>query len=295
MSGLHSTVREAMMRDNKAQIWILENSQYITMMGSHAYDTFTEQSDYDLYGFTIPPKDIVFPFHYGYIYGFSKDIPKFEQYQKHGMQYKKKDIDLQIFNIVKYFQLLMDNNPNMVDSLFTKIEYVIKCTKIAEMVRINRKTFLHKGSYHRFKGYAYSQLKKVKSMNRTGKRKAIVEKYGYDTKFAGHIVRLLDEAEQILQEGDIDITRAKEQIKAVNRGEFTLEQIEQKFHEKEKYLTELYEKSKLRHRPDQEAIKELLLHCLEEYYGNIDNLVRRTANNKADLIRDIEKTLERYR
>ena len=295
MKGLYKSIQQDLKGDHSIQNWILENAQYITMMGSRAYDTYREDSDYDLYGFTIPPKDYVFPFHYGFIHGFSKNVPSFDQFIKHGMTYDGKDVDIQLFSIVKYFRLLMDNNPNMLDSIFTKREYVIKCTKVAEMVRLNRKTFIHKGLFHKFIGYSFSQLKKAKSKDRKGKRKDIVDKYGFDTKFAGHVIRLLDEGEQLLLNGEMDITRANEKIKAINRGDVSLEEIESTFKEKEKYLTKLYEESKLPYSPDEEVIKDLLLRCLEEHFGSLDTIVNKSVSDKCILIRDIESVLERHR
>ena len=72
MSRLLAVIKKGLGDDHSIQSWILENAQYITMMGSRAYDTYTESSDYDLYGFTIPPKDIVFPYHHGFVFGFHK-------------------------------------------------------------------------------------------------------------------------------------------------------------------------------------------------------------------------------
>lgn len=74
----------------------------------------------DVYGFCIPGKEIIFPHLGGYIHGFGKQRKEFWQYQQHHIEDKEinKEYDLSIYNIVKYFQLCMENNPNMVDSLF---------------------------------------------------------------------------------------------------------------------------------------------------------------------------------
>jgi uncharacterized protein len=45
----------------------------------------------------------------------------------------------------------------------------------------------------------------MKLKKRKGKRREIIDKYGYDEKFAYHVVRLLNEAEQILTENDLDL------------------------------------------------------------------------------------------
>lgn len=143
--------------------------QYLTLMGSQAYGVANtndkeELSDWDVYGFCIPYKDIVFPHLRGEIVGFGKQIKRFDQYQQHGVKdiSTKKEYDFSIYNIVKYFQLCMENNPNMIDSLFTPQRCVLYCTPVANHVRENRKLFLHKGSWFKFKGYAFSQIHKMK-------------------------------------------------------------------------------------------------------------------------------------
>jgi uncharacterized protein len=127
--------------------------QYETLMGSIAYGVSSDASDCDVYGFCMPPKEVVFPHLAGYIPDFSTQIPKFHQYQEHHIKESDtgKEWDLSIYSIVKYFKLCMGNNPNMIDSLFTASNMVISSTKIADMVRDNRKLFLCKKAWHSFK------------------------------------------------------------------------------------------------------------------------------------------------
>ena len=53
---------------------------------------------------------------------------------------------------MRFFQLVMENNPNMIDALFTPPNCVIHATRAGELVRENRRMFLHKGCWHRFNG-----------------------------------------------------------------------------------------------------------------------------------------------
>jgi predicted nucleotidyltransferase len=134
-------------------------------MGSVAYGVAGDSSDTDIYGFCIPLRETVFPHLAGEIAGFGRQKKGFEQYQQHGIVCKDsgKTYDITIYNIVKYFSLCMENNPNMIDSLFTPINCVLHTTQIGNMVRDARKDFLHKGSWPKFKGYAWSQLAKLKT------------------------------------------------------------------------------------------------------------------------------------
>lgn len=272
------------------------NIHYEVLMGSVAYGVSNDTSDMDIYGFCIPPKHIVFPHLAGIIQGFGNQGIKFDQYQQHHIKDNLKEYDIVIFNIIKYFMLIMKNNPNMIDSLFVPQHCILHSTQIGNLIRENRHMFLHKGCWHTFKGYAFSQVHKMKtkSPNTDSKRQKYIEQYGYDVKFAYHVVRLLNEVEQILIEGDLDLERNREQLKSIRRGEWTIESIEDYFQQKEKELESLYIKSDLPCKPNEEKIKELLLKCLEIHYGNLDKVINKNKNVEM-LINNIENIISKYR
>lgn len=278
--------------------FILSNTHYLTIMGSMAYGVSSDNSDKDIYGFCIPNKNLIFPHLAGHIEGFGKQIERFNQWQEHHVKDpsanggKGIEYDFSIYSIVKFFDLCMQNNPNMVDSLFTPSRCVIHSTAIGNKVRENRKIFLHKGCYHKFRGYAFSQLKKAKSINRTGKRKESVEKYGYDPKFLYHVIRLMRECEMIMTEGDLDLERSREELKAVRRGEISYERVEELFEMKEKSLEELYHTSDLPYNPDEEKIKELLLECLEMHFGKLESSAVTIPDLSSKKLEEIRKILE---
>ena len=97
--------------------------------------------------------------------------------------------------------------------------------------------------------------------------------HGVDYKFAYHVVRLVLEAEQILIEHDLNIEQNSEILKSIRRGEWSLEKIQEWFNVKERVLESIYATSTLRHAPDQDSIKRLLVECLEDHYGSLDNAV----------------------
>jgi uncharacterized protein len=277
------------------------NIHYETIMGSVAYGVSADTSDMDVYGFCIPPKDEVFPHLRGEIIGFGTQKQRFSSYQEHhladtqALGGKGRSHDLTIYNLVDFLQLVMKNNPNMIDSLFTADTCVLHITRIGQMVRESRKQFLHKGCWHTFKGYAYQQITKMgKKERKSVKRQQMIDEFGFDLKFAYHIVRLLNEAEQILTEGDLDLMRNREQLKSIRRGEWTETQIRDYFTRKEAELETLYQESKLPWGPDEEQVKTLLLNCLEEHYGNLEKCIIR-PDQAVLALREVHEVLLKHR
>ena len=274
---------------------------YETIMGSQAYGVTSNDSDWDVYGFCMPDLGTLFPHTRGEILGFGEQKQRFEQWQQHHINEthgsgNERSYDIQIFSIVKYFHLCMKNNPNMVDSLFTPNRCVVHSSNVAEMVRGRRRDFLHKGAWHTFKGYAYAQMHKIdlKTNSTNPARAELIAKHGYDLKFAYHVVRLMDEAEQILVEGDIDLERNREQLKSIRRGEWTLQQIKDYIALKERTLAEVYTTCKLPHKPDEPKIKALLIDCLEQHYGSLSRVTSGQIGSENTLLGDLRELVERH-
>ncbi len=269
-----TTVVEQLTQDKliKPPKFVAPYVHYETEVGSVAYGVSQKSSDIDIYGFCIPPKAMVFPHLEGHIPGFGRQKQRFEQYQQHGIKDEKNDViwDLTIYSIVRFFMLCMENNPNMIESIFTPERCVQTCTPVAQLVRDKRQLFLHKGAWHKFKGFAYSQIHKMKNKNPEGKRVKLIETYGYDVKFAYHAVRLMDEAEQILSTHDLDLEHSRDKLIAIRNGEWTQQEVEDYFAQKEHDLEALYLQSTLRHSPDEQEVRTLLLECMEEAWGNLD-------------------------
>ena len=338
--------------------WLPDNCLYLVQMGSVAYGVSDDNSDIDVYGYAMPPKTVVFPHLAGEIFGFGKQKERFGQWQQHHIEdkEKRKEYDFSIYSIVKYFDLVMSGNPNMIDSLFTPQRCILHTTKIGDMVRENRHLFLHKGCFHKFKGFAFQQFHKMKTkghkyiddlmnledklgiprvttlkeatfalfnyedrneahwsanidhnglneyvelyekMVSAGKRSERCKIYQFDTKFAYHIIRLVSECEQILSEHTLvlDEKGRREHMKAVRNGEWTIEQVEDHFAQKEKHLEDLYQSSTLQHKPDEAVIKDLLLNCLEHHYGSLDACVV-NEDQAVRVLRDVAALIDKNR
>jgi predicted nucleotidyltransferase len=276
--------------------WMIDNIMFEGITGSVAYGVSTDYSDMDILGFCIPPKELVFPHLAGEIPGFGNQLKRFDVWQQHGIEYHKRSYDFAIYSIVKFFQLCMDNNPNCIDVLFLPRSCVLHSTQIYEHMRENRKIFLHKGCWSKFRGYAFSQFSKIRSKSNSSnpKRQESIENYGYDVKFGYHLVRLLLEVEQIMTEGDLDLQRNSDILNTIRNGEWTFERLENWFENKEKSLETLYVDSKLPERPKEYKIKQILMECLEMHYQDLSSMIK-VAPEVNSIISDLEALVQKYK
>jgi hypothetical protein len=134
--------------------------------GSLSYGVSGDSSDMDVVSVCIPSKEEVFPHLNGRVPGFGPQIQPFQNWQRHHIKTEEntpqfKEYDLTSYSITEFFRLAADNNPNIIDALFVPDRCVVHKTDIGAVMRDNRRLFLHKGSYQKFKGYAYSSLKKI--------------------------------------------------------------------------------------------------------------------------------------
>lgn len=253
--------------------WLPANTQYLVVMGSRAYGVARPgKSDWDMYGFAIPPKQIVFPHLTGAIPGFGKSPPGFAQYEKSHVRNDADEYDFRIMSIVKYFHLCTACNPDVLDSLFVPEDCVLHASRIAGMVRDRRHSFLNrKDVWRAFSGYAKSQIHKLKTKKSEGKRAADVEREGVDRKFAYHGVRLLDEAEQLLTTGTLDLRRSRDTLLEIRRdGGMPLDEIIAWVESKQVELQTAYETSDLPETRPEAELLQLLYDCLEEHFGSLE-------------------------
>jgi predicted nucleotidyltransferase len=273
---------------------------YLTVMGSFAYATNTEKSDFDTYGIVMPQKHELFPHINGSVLGFDNIYDNyFKEWKQHSvfdqdaLGGRGREYDFSIYGITRFFYLAYDQNPNIIDSLFVANECILHITQVGNLIRDNRKLFLSKRIAGKLKAYASSQLKKARSKNREGNRAADVEKFGFDPKFLSHVVRLAHQAQGILEDHDLDLRKHKEHVKAIKRGEVSPDEVEKWFNEKENTIEKLYQESTLQLVPDKEKVKALLLTCLEHHYGSLKNCVE-VVDKYHKAVMDIREVLGKY-
>lgn len=188
-----------------AMAYNIENypTVFSTINGSRLYGTETPDSDYDFIAACIePPSDII---------GFNR----FEQYT-----WKKDNTEGTIYSLRKFVKLVVDGNPSMLCTIFSPNAYDPLGLTSQEF-----KSHMVVGiSGRKFIGYATSQLHRLQTttgMHTT--RQHLVEKYGFDTKYASQIVRLCMQGIEYLSTGSIQLpvdSLTAKSIKLIRDGHY---------------------------------------------------------------------------
>lgn len=135
------------------------NTILLCLTGSRLYGINNDDSDYDYKGICIPPLKFFF------------GTSSFDQFDGFKDELQTKDCiyslltntDSSIYNLKKYVQLALLNNPNILELLWTDPKYYIVKTKFADRLIALRDEFLSIKVYYSYTGYSFSQIKKVKT------------------------------------------------------------------------------------------------------------------------------------
>jgi len=208
------------MKDTK---WYAEFSERAILMGfrgSQAHGTYrpntdpTSIDDIDVMAILIQPKE-------AYL-GFGRQ----ETYER-----MEDPWDIVAYDVKHFVRLLCKQNPNVMSMLWMRRSDYQHISEAGQLLIDNRDLFISKDAYHSFTGYAYSQLHKMTHGANQGymgaKRKQLVDKFGYDTKNASHLIRLLNMNIEFLSTGVLNVLREDNTyLVQIKRGEFPLDYIQ---------------------------------------------------------------------
>jgi len=139
------TKEEIFSKVNKDIEWIKNHIIFLTVAGSHSYGLNGPSSDIDLRGVTTVPKQ--------YLYGFQKNFDHLVA---------SDPFDIQVFNIIKFFALTSQCNPNTLEILFTDEEDHVFVSDIGRVLLDNRDKFLSRNLKERYIGYSKAQMHRMK-------------------------------------------------------------------------------------------------------------------------------------
>lgn len=105
---------------------------------------------------------------------------------------------------------------------------------------------------------------------RNKKRAVLEEQFGYDTKHASHLVRLMRMGKEILTTGQVHVFRPDhEELLGIRNGAWSYEQIEEYADTMQDEMAQAYESSVLPHSPDRPFLDNLCADVIDKYL--VDN------------------------
>lgn len=243
---------------------IPSNTILLGYMGSISHGTQIPSTnpdcidDVDMMGVSIAPESVYM------------GLGKFEQKEA-----KYKEFDSVVYEIKKFFSLLLKQNPNVLGLLWLQHQNYIYKSPVGQSIIDNRHLFISKEAYHSFSGYAHGQLHRMEHLACKGymgqKRKQLVEKFGYDCKNAAHLIRLLRMGIEFLTDGQLRVFREDAvELKEIKSGQWSLEKVKREADALFILAREAYVRSPLPPQPNYKAAEELLIGILRSSLGYID-------------------------
>lgn len=211
------------------------------MVGSTAHGTAIDgQDDRDEMAIYMEPVEFVI----GLKSYMRDDFDSFEvRTQPQNVRSGPGDLDLSVHTLRRYCHLCFKGNPSMLMLMWLP-EY-IKLTETGKRLIEIREAFISREAGWRYIGYLKSQREALTG-ERSGKvrRPDLMSKFGYDTKYAMHALRLGFQGLEYIGKGTLTIPvpePEKSLLRAVRKGELSLEEVLHKITETETKLRELTE------------------------------------------------------
>lgn len=190
---------------------------------------------------------------------------------KHDAPSQPGDLDLTVYSLRKWVRLALQGNPTVLTMLFAPPEATVMIDARGYHLRELAHHFASKQAGARFLGYLQAQRQRLlgergqKNVN----RRELVEQFGFDTKYAGHMLRLGYQGVEFMETGRLTLpmpepTRAK--VIAVRRGEVDLNGVLTETGELEMKLRDLQSTSPLPDDPNTEAVEDWMLNLYLEHW-----------------------------
>lgn len=123
-----------------------KNILFLTLGGSYAYGTNNENSDIDIRGVALNRVEDIL--------GYSPNVLE---------QYRNDELDTTVYLFNKFINLLISNNPNVIEMLGCREEDYFYLTNVGKEIIDNRHMFLSQRAINSFAGYAGQQLSRLEN------------------------------------------------------------------------------------------------------------------------------------
>jgi uncharacterized protein len=181
-----------------------------------------------------------------------------------GARSKAGDLDLTIYSLRKWARLALQGNPTVLILLFLPDNAVVVRTKAGEQLQRLAPAFASRHAGRRFLGYLEAQRQRLvgergqRDINRTH----LVEQYGYDTKYAMHMLRLGHQGVEFLESGRLTLPireSLRSHLMDVRNGRSNLADVLAECTQLELRLSALLDSSPLPPQPDLKTVEDFVM------------------------------------
>ena len=199
----------------------------------------------------------------------------FEQYiqrdQPNGVRSQPGDLDLVLYSLRKWCSLALKGNPSVLLLLFVPEEQCVVVTREGRSLRQLAWAFASKRAGAAFMGYMVQQKQRLlgERGQKNVKRPELEEAYGFDTKYASHILRLGYQGIEYMNTGQLSLPMsAPEQkfIRDVRTGKVEFQDVMTHAGILEKELQDAIDGSPLPDQPDYEAVNNFLISTYSSWW-----------------------------
>lgn len=231
-----------------------EHTVLRVLVGSTVHGLSVESSDRDEMAIVVePPEEAL-------------SSRRFEHWnwrtQPEGVRSGVGDLDATAYALHKFAHLLVGGNPTAMLPLFVPEEACLEMTEIGQKLRQSAPMFASRQAGDRFSGYLHAQrLCLLGERQPRVHRPELVAAYGYDAKYAGHVLRLGYQGVEYLQTGRLTLPMAepvRSHLIDVRQGKSSLKEIIAEAAELEKEIKKLRQSAPFPEKPDYEKVNRLI-------------------------------------
>jgi uncharacterized protein len=213
-----------------------------------------------------------------YIVGFGK----FEQWvyrsaaerEGHeGARSRAGDLDLTVYGLRKWARLALQGNPTVLLLLYLPDDAIVIRTSVGEQLQKLAPAFASRHAGKRFQGYLEAQRQRLvgERGQRDVNRVDLVEQFGYDTKYAMHMLRLGHQGVEFLESGRLTLPMrepVRSHLMDVRRGRGTLADVLEECTQLELRLSSLLDSSPLPLEPDVTTVEHFVMDTYEAAWAS---------------------------
>lgn len=197
-----------------------------------------------------------------------------ERTKPEGVRSEAGDTDRSIYGLMKYVKLALSGNPTILLPLFAQGSAIKVCTLEGHELRGLAHYMLSKRCGSAFLGYMQQQRERMigtrGQMNVT--RPELIEKYGFDTKYAGHIIRLGYQGIEVMLGGTITLPMRwseRQHVIDIRTGHYTFEEVVKSAEHIESRLKNAIADSQLPERPDTRLVMDWAAKRYVDYWRSL--------------------------